>query len=126
MTEPSQRHTPSPGEAVQVAFGIVHKRALGLAVGITVGGLVAIMTTVHVILAPAPDAAPNIGLLAQYFYGYSVTPLGVFVGAFWGFVTGFFGGWFLAFCRNFVLALQIVLARARGGLDASRDILDHI
>lgn len=125
MTNPDQRHTPSPGEAVQVAFGIVHKRALGLAVGTTVGGVVALLTILHLLLAPGLDA-PRLSLLAEYFYGYSVTPTGALIGAFWGFVTGFFGGWFLAFSRNFVLALQIVLARARGGLDASRDILDHI
>lgn len=125
MTNPEPRHTPSPGEAVQVAFGIVHKRALGLAVGITVGGLVALATIIHVALEPGLDA-PRLSLLAQYFYGYTVTPTGALIGGFWGFVTGFFGGWFLAFSRNFILALQIVLARARGGLDASRDILDHI
>ena len=125
MIEPVDRRTPTPGEAVQVAFGIVHKRALGLAIGLTVALLVAALTVVHLILAPGPDG-PNLGLLAQYFYGYGVTPAGVGIGAFWGFVTGFVGGWFLAFTRNFVLALQIVLARARGGLDASRDILDHI
>ena len=86
--------------------------------------LVLVATLFHVVATPVDG--PNIELLAQYLYGYTVTPIGAFIGAFWTFVAGFTGGWLLAFTRNFILALLIVSARARSDMDASGDILDHI
>ena len=124
MSDPDTRTTPAPEAAVTMAFGIIHKRALGIAVGAAAALLVLVLTFFHVLASPV--GGPNLGLLAQYFYGYPLTPAGAFVGAFWAFVAGFSGGWFLAFTRNFILALLLVFARARSDLDASGDILDHI
>ena len=42
------------------------------------------------------------------------------------FFVGFVGGWFLAFCRNFVLAATVFWVRTKANLAASRDFLDHI
>jgi hypothetical protein len=117
------RHTPPPHE-VAVAFGIVHKRALGLAVGLTAALLVLVITWFDIIVDPQPG--PNLPLLRYYFYGYTVTPAGAFIGAFWAFVAGSVAGWFTAFCRNFALAVTIVVSRARAELPESSDILDHI
>lgn len=108
--------------SLALAFAPVHKLALGVAVGFVVALLVAGATAFQVIAAPLD--APRLGLLAQYFYGYTVTWPGVVVGAFWGFVTGFVAGWFMAFVRNFVLALWVIAVRANAELQNS--FLDHI
>ncbi|MBA2243901.1 MAG: hypothetical protein H0W11_03025, partial [Gemmatimonadetes bacterium] len=64
--------------------------------------------------------------LAEYFYGYTVSWPGALVGGFWGFVVGFVAGWFVAFCRNLVIAATLFITRTRAELAATRDFLDHI
>lgn len=113
---------PSLPPSLALAFAPVHKLAMGVAVGLVSSLLLAGITAFQVIAAP-PDA-PQLGLLSQYFYGYSVTGPGVAVGAFWGFVIGFVAGWFVAFVRNFVLALWVIAVRANAEL--SNSFLDHI
>ena len=71
------------------------------------------------------DAGP-IGLLQQYFTGYTVSPRGVVIGALWAFFVGWVAGWFVAFCRNFAIAAMVFWVRARSNFQASRDFLDHI
>lgn len=127
------RSTPSGSEyrrssdeamAAELAlvFSPLHKRGLGMAFGTACGFLVFILTVFHLIVEPQF----NLGLLAEYFYGYTVTWKGAFIGLFWGFVAGFAGGWFLAFCRNLVIATSIFFGRTRAELRATRDFLDHI
>jgi hypothetical protein len=113
---------PSLPPSLALAFAPVHKLAMGVAVGLVSSLLLAAATAFQVIAA-SPDA-PQLGLLSQYFYGYSVTWPGVAVGAFWGFVIGFVAGWFVAFVRNFVLALWVIAVRANAEL--SNSFLDHI
>jgi hypothetical protein len=113
---------PSLPPSLALAFAPVHKLALGVAVGLVCSLLLAAITAFQVIAAP-PDA-PQLGLLAQYFYGYTVSGPGIAVGAFWGFIIGFVAGWFVAFVRNFVLALWVIAVRANAEL--SNSFLDHI
>ncbi|MGE0355008.1 MAG: hypothetical protein AB7Q69_17485, partial [Gemmatimonadales bacterium] len=63
---------------------------------------------------------------SQYFRGYSVSWPGAFIGLGWGFLVGFVGGWFVAFCRNLVIAASVFWIRARSELAQTRDFLDHI
>ena len=114
---------PTVEQQLTLAFAPLHKRAFGTAIGIVCGALVLIITMVHVIGQPN---GPDLGLLRYYFYGYEVSWAGAFVGAFWAFVAGFVAGWFVAFCRNFVIAISVFLTRARAELQATRDFLDHI
>ena len=113
---------PSLPPSLALAFAPVHKLALGVAVGMVCALLVAAVTALQIVAAP-PNA-PELSLLAQYFYGYTVSWPGAGVGAFWGFVTGFVAGWFVAFVRNFVLALWVIAVRANAEL--SNSFLDHI
>lgn len=109
---------------LESAFAPLHKRALGVATGLTLGlGLFAI-TAFHLVVRPA--SAPPIELLAQYLYGYEVSWRGALLGSWWGFVVGFVGGWFVAFVRNFSLAAWIFVIRTRAELAQTRDFLDHI
>jgi hypothetical protein len=114
---------PSAEQQLKLAFAPLDKRAFGAAIGIAIATVVFAVTVFHVIVQPA---GPEIGLLRFYFYGYSVSWPGAFIGAFWSFVAGFVAGWFVAFCRNFVIAVSVFLTRARAELQATRDFLDHI
>ncbi|MEO8202074.1 MAG: hypothetical protein ABI679_16195, partial [Gemmatimonadota bacterium] len=107
-----------------LAFAPLHKRAFGVAIGVAVGISVFLFTAVF--LLRDPDQGVGLTLLAQYFKGYSVSWGGALVGMFWGFVVGYVGGWFVAFCRNLVIAISIFVIRAKSELSQSGDFLDHI
>lgn len=109
-------------KSMVLAFAPVHKRALGVAAGLTAGTLVALVTVLQFLVQP--DGGPRIDLLSHYFYGYTVTPVGALIGFAWGFLVGFVAGWFLAFVRNLVTALWIFFVRAKS--DLTQDFLDHI
>lgn len=111
--------------AVALAFAPLHKRAFGTAIGAVAGALVAAITVVHLLYPPAAEHV-NLGLLGEFFYGYSVSWAGVVVGFLWAGFVGFVAGWFVAFCRNFVLAAMVFVGRARADLAATGDFLDHI
>jgi hypothetical protein len=123
VTASVQHPSDLPAE-LQPAFLPLHKRALGMAFGITLGGLVFLVTAVQVLVRPDPEFP--LYLLGEYFYGYTVSWEGAFLGLGWGFVTGFVAGWFLAFARNFGLAAFLFITRTRADLAATNDFLDHI
>jgi hypothetical protein len=112
--------------ALALAFAPLHKRAFGTAIGIAVGLAVFAITAVHLLRNPAPDEAIKLGLLREFFYGYRVSWGGALIGLAWGFAVGFIAGWFVAFCRNLVIAASIFITRTRAELQATRDFLDHI
>ena len=94
----------------------------GMAVGL---GLFA-LTLLDLAARHGVGKESSLGLLNQYFAGYSVSVKGAFIGLLWGFATGFVMGWFVAFCRNLVVAASIFWIRTRAELSANRDFLDHI
>lgn len=110
--------------ALGLAFEPLHKRALGMAIGVATG-LTAFLVTAIMLLRNPPER-PDLRLLAEYFYGYTVSWQGAFIALAWGFVAGFVAGWFVAFSRNFIMAASLWLGRTRSELDATRDFLDHI
>jgi ABC-type dipeptide/oligopeptide/nickel transport system permease subunit len=109
-------------DALALAFAPLHKRAFGVAIG-TAAGLVFFAATVAVLLGGSDF---SLDLLSEYFYGYSTSWTGAFVGLLWGFAVGFVAGWFIAFSRNLALAISIFISRTRGELHATADFLDHI
>jgi hypothetical protein len=131
-SHPSVRHTitPPPEERVPqelvLAFAPLHKRALGVAIGTAFGLVIFAITAIHLIRQPAPPEALPLSLLSQFFYGYDVSWFGAFIGFGWGFLVGFVAGWFVAFCRNLVIAVSIFITRTRAELNATREFLDHI
>lgn len=120
--QPDQKDALPP--SVALAFAPLHKRAFGIAIGVVCGLTIFLLTVAY--LLRDPENGVGLALLAQYFKGYSVTWAGAFVGFFWGFVVGFVGGWFVAFCRNLVIAASIFIIRAKSELNQTRDFLDHI
>lgn len=107
-----------------LAFAPIHKAAFGTATGVA-GALVMALLTIVKLLSPAARDFP-LGLLSQYFAGYTVTWGGVLVGCVWGFTVAFVAGWFLAFCRNLALAIVAFTYRTRAELAQTREFLDHI
>src|SRR5215469_8062603 len=61
-------------EAVAQVFLRIDRVALGLSMGV-LGGLGLFFATLFLVLAGGPVVGPTLGLLAQYFPGYSVTGL---------------------------------------------------
>ena len=82
------------------------------------------ITTVYLIRAPEPPF--QLALLAEYFYGFTVSWRGAVVALAWGFFVGFVAGWFVAFCRNLTMATLLFVTRTRAELTATRTFLDHI
>ena len=122
MAEKAWTPDGSLPKKLALAFAPVHKSALGAAAGMTFGVILAAVTLIHVVARPT--GGPPLELLGQYFYGYTVSWVGVAVGFFWGTLTGFVAGWFVGFTRNFVLAVWLISVRARAEL--SNPFLDHI
>lgn len=106
------------------AFAPLHKFAFGIATGVA-GAVLVVLLTLAGMYLPGASEFP-LGLLGQYFQGYSVTWPGVFIGAVWGFGVSFVAGWFAAFCRNLALAISAFMIRTRAELDSTREFLDHI
>lgn len=110
--------------AVNVAFARLHKAAFGVATGVA-GALFMGAITLFVLTMPRAQGFP-LGLLGEYFAGYSVSWTGLLVGMGWGFAIAFVAGWFVAFCRNLSLAIIALIIRTRAELSETRTFLDHI
>ena len=122
MTDPPEELNELPPDLV-LAFSPLHKRAFGMAVGLTMGTLVMLVTVVAVLRPGYPVFVP---LLSEYFYGYSVSWIGALIGFFWAGFAFFVAGWFAAFVRNLVIAVNIWIGYARAEMQQTRDFLDHI
>jgi hypothetical protein len=126
MTAKAPDPAPASGlpSELLLAFAPLDKAAFGAALGVAVALLV-FLVTVGTIYVPRTDR-PYLGLLSVYFRGYSVSWTGALIGAFWGAFMGFVFGWFLAFCRNLMVAISLFVIRSRAELTQTRDFLDHI
>jgi hypothetical protein len=120
----SESETDDLVPEVMLAFAPLHKRAFGVATGSAGATLMALLTIIR--LLNRSDAGFPLGLLEQFFAGYSVSWPGVVVGAAWGFAVAFIAGWFAAFCRNLALAVSAFFIRTRAELSETRNFLDHI
>jgi hypothetical protein len=109
---------------VAYLFEPLDKRALGVAVGTVAGAGIVVVTAAQLILRPTPTL--ELALMANYFPGYGVSWLGMWVGFVWAFTAGFLGGWLVAFTRNLVIGSWLFLTRSRAELAAARDFLDHL
>jgi protoporphyrinogen oxidase len=106
---------------VRQAFTKLDRVALGLSIGSTAGVLLFLATLVLVLKA-GDVIGPRLGLLSQYFPGYTVTPEGAALGLLYGFAVGFAGGWLVAALRNAALFLYLAVSQHR----AERQILKRL
>lgn len=97
---------PSEEELVTAVLRL-NGHILGIAFGL-VGGLVIFVATNWLVLKGGDVVGPHLGLLSEYFFGYSVSFAGSFVGMVYGFVAGYVSGWIIARIYN-----RVVLFRER-------------
>jgi len=76
---------------------------LGLATGL-ITGLLIFVATIWLVLKGGEHVGAHLSLLSQFFWGYSVTFAGSFVGLAYGLVIGFLGGAVIAWIYNRVSA----------------------
>jgi protoporphyrinogen oxidase len=98
---------------------------LGLATAVgSVLGLLIFLATIWLSLKGG-IATGYLRLLNQYFFGYTVTVKGAFIGLAYGFSWGFLLGWLIAYLRNFLIAYYIYRIRRKVELFTFKDFLDH-
>ena len=116
---------PPAGAVVARVFTRMDKGAFGIALG-TVTGLAICMATLWLVVKGGMVVGPRLGLLSQYFWGYTVTWAGAAVGFFYGFVSGFCVGWLFAFLRNALLVFYLFKIRKAAELNSLKDLLDRM
>ncbi|MGH7415581.1 MAG: NAD(P)/FAD-dependent oxidoreductase [Candidatus Rokuibacteriota bacterium] len=99
--------------------------ALGGAAGV-LGGMLLCLATLVLVLKGGDEVGPRLGLLAQYFPGYTVTGPGSLLGGAYGFIVGFLGGLGFAVFRNAALFLSMAILQRRAQLHLVRRFLDFI
>jgi hypothetical protein len=107
-----------------LAFAPLHRLALGVASGIVLGALLFVATLDLLIRDGYPE--PNLNLLAQFLWGYSISWRGLFIGLVWGFGIGFGLGWIFALIRNAVSWIWLTVIRSRAEMEHYSDFLDHL
>jgi protoporphyrinogen oxidase len=107
------------------AFAKLDRVALGLSTGI-MSGLLLFLATLVLVVKGGDIVGPNLELIEQYFFGYSVTMTGSLIGMMYGFVAGFVVGWSFAFLRNATAFLYTVLMRRRAERMLLRNFLDYV
>ncbi len=84
-------------QELQVAIRRLNARAWGIAVGMLLGGGLFLATNI-LVLKGGPNVGQHLGLLSQYFPGYSVS----FVGSLIGFIYAFVGGYIIGRAIGYV------------------------
>jgi hypothetical protein len=104
-------------------FSRMDKIGLATAVG-SVCGLLIFFATLWLMIKGG-IVSFYLQLLNQYFFGYTVTVKGAFIGMAYGFLWGFLFGWLFAYLRNFFMAYYIYRIKRKVELLTFRDFLDH-
>jgi len=87
---------------VSRAVARIHAGVMALVCAILGGGGLFLMT-VWLLIKGGPRVGMHLNLLGQYFYGYSVTWFGSFVGLAWGVIVGGAIGWTIGEVYNLVV-----------------------
>jgi hypothetical protein len=107
------------------AFAKIDRLAFGLSTG-TTAGLLLFFSTLFLVAKGGDTVGPNLQLLGEYFPWYKVTLVGSFLGLFYGFLTGFAGGWGFAFLRNLFVFLYTALLQRRAERLLLRKFLEYV
>jgi hypothetical protein len=121
MIEPAE--TSVADQVIIEAFAKLDRTALGLAVG-SLCGLLVFLATIILVLKGGEVVGPNLALLGQFFFGYTVTIAGAFVGLVYGFVFGFVVGWLIAVLRNALVSGYLITLKTSANLTSSLDSID--
>ena len=119
---------PEKEAALERLFAVVFARMdkLGLATALgVVSGLLVFMATLWLIIKGGPVVGLRMQLLREYFFGYSLTVKGAFIGLVHAFFWGFLFGWLFAYLRNLSFAFFIYRIKRKAEVLKFRDLLDH-
>ena len=102
----------------------IDKLGFATALG-SVFGLIVFLATILFIIKGGKVVDPNLELLNQYFFGYTVTIKGAFIGMAYSFSWGFLFGWLFAYLRNLFIASFIYWAKRKREMLKFKDFIDH-
>jgi hypothetical protein len=103
--EAALNRTPKSDEELVSAVLRLNGRVLGIAFGL-VGGFIIFVATNWLVIKGGDVVGPHLGLLSQFFFGYSVSFVGSFIGMAYGFVTGYVSGWIVAWVYNRIVLFK--------------------
>lgn len=95
----------SEEEVIRRAIVRLNGHILGFVLG-SIGALAIFATTNWLVLKGGEVVGPHMGLLDQFFIGYSVTFIGSLIGAAYAFFIGYISGLFIAWIYNWVISLR--------------------
>jgi hypothetical protein len=95
----------SQRDEVSRAIARIQAGVLAVVCGLLAGvGL--FLMTVWLVIKGGSNVGPHLGLLGQYFIGYSVTWAGSLVGFFYGLLAGGVVGWSIGKIYNLIVGLR--------------------
>jgi protoporphyrinogen oxidase len=112
-------------EVLAQAFPKLDRVAFGISLGAACGILL-FLATLTLVFKGGDAVGPNLGLLQNYFPGYTVTLDGCLLGLLYGFLIGFLGGWVFAFLRNVAVFLYTAAIQQRAERMLLRKLLEYI
>lgn len=80
-------------------------KVLGVVLGL-IGALVIFIATNWLVIKGGDTVGPHLGLLSQFFIGYSVTFVGSLIGAAYGFLVGYLTGLMIGWVYNAVVLFR--------------------
>jgi hypothetical protein len=86
------------------------RRISGKVLGLVFGflcGFTLWLATIWLVIKGGPNVGQHLGLISQFFPGYSVTFAGSFLGLFYGFAFGFISAWSLGKIYNSVVDMKL-------------------
>ncbi|NNE48417.1 MAG: NAD(P)/FAD-dependent oxidoreductase [Rhodothermales bacterium] len=126
---PVAKPAASVAESSEAVLASLYTRldpwALGAAMAVVCGFVVFFVTAV-LLFRGGEIVGPNLVLLSQYLWGYSVTWPGAFIGLVEGAIGGFIIGSGIATLRNASLHAYLMTIRRRAGLQENPDLLGKI
>lgn len=110
---------------MQAALAKIDSLGLAVALG-TVCGLLVFLATIWLFLKGGEASESGLGLLSQYYPGYSLSLSGALLGLLNGFVTGFILGWFFAVVKNMLTAFSIYRFKRKSERLKFEDFWEHL
>jgi len=106
-------------------FAKLDKLSFASAAGVVSGALM-FFATLWIVLKGGRIIGPNLKLLNQYFFGYSVSVKGSFIALIYGFTWAFMFGWLFAWLRNFIIALYFFWIKKKQELQSFKNFFDYL
>ena len=110
--------------AVLKTLARMDKLAFATAIG-TVCGLSVLIATLWLLVRNPPPAF-NLTLLAQYFFGYTLSIKGALIGFAYSFFWGFLFGWMFAYLRNLLIGIFLYYVKKEAEASSFKKLMDYI